>query len=114
MSLATGAPLVSIQIQDDFFNNVSEHCGKSYEGKVTVDNDLRGGFAKKKLIMHVRKCTASQLQIPLHVSDDSSRTWIITKTGSGLSLKHAHRQKDGSNDKSIMYGRHTKNAAISW
>jgi hypothetical protein len=60
--------------------------------------------------MHVRKCTDSQLQVPFHVGDDSSRTWIITKTGSGLSLKHDHRHKDGSNDKSTMYGGHTNDA----
>ena len=96
--LATEAPLVSIQTQDDFFNNIRKHCGKSYEGKVTVDNAAGGSFANKKLIMHVRKCTDSQLQVPFHVGDDSSRTWLITKTGSGLSLKHDHRQKDGSND----------------
>ncbi|AAZ26155.1 hypothetical protein CPS_0329 [Colwellia psychrerythraea 34H] len=108
--LATEAPLVSIQTQDDFFNSIRKHCGKSYEGKVTVDNAAGGSFANKKLIMHVRKCTDNQLQVPFHVGDDASRTWIITKTGSGLSLKHDHRQKDGSNDKSTMYGGHTNDA----
>jgi len=107
---ATEAPLVSIKTQDDFFNNISKYCGKSYAGKVTVDNVAGSSFANKELIMHVRKCSDSQLQIPFHVGDDASRTWIITKTGSGLSLKHDHRQKDGSNDKSTMYGGHTNDA----
>lgn len=104
------APLVSIQTHDDFFSNIAQHCGKSYQGKVTVDNAAGGSFDNKKLIMHVRKCTDSQLQIPFHVGDDASRTWIITKTGAGLSLKHDHRQKDGSYDKSTMYGGHTQDA----
>jgi hypothetical protein len=108
--LANEAPLVSIKTHDDFFDNISKHCGKSYQGKVTVDNAAGGSFADKKLIMHVRKCTDSQLQMPFHVGNDSSRTWIITKTGSGLSLKHDHRQKNGSNDKSTMYGGHTTDA----
>jgi len=108
--MAAEAPLVSIKTQDDFFNSISKHCGKSYEGKVTVDNAAGGSFANKKLVMHVRKCTDSQLQVPFHVGDDSSRTWIITKTGSGLSLKHDHRHKDGSNDESTMYGGHTNDA----
>jgi hypothetical protein len=108
--LAAQAPLVSIKTQDDFFNNLAEHCGKSYSGTVTVDNSADSSFANKKLIMHVRECSDSQLQIPFHVGDDSSRTWIITKTGSGLSLKHDHRHKDGSNDKSTMYGGHTNDA----
>ncbi|NQZ27196.1 MAG: hypothetical protein HRT55_12895 [Colwellia sp.] len=108
--MAAEAPLVSIKTQDDFFNNISKLCGKSYEGKVSVDNSDGGSFANKKLVMHVRKCTDSQLQVPFHVGDDASRTWIITKTGSGLSLKHDHRQKDGSNDNSTMYGGHTNDA----
>ena len=108
--IAAEAPLVSIKTQDDFFSSISKHCGKSYEGQVTVDNAAGSSFANKKLIMHVRKCTDSQLQVPFHVGDDASRTWIITKTGSGLSLKHDHRQKDGSNDKSTMYGGHTNDA----
>ena len=108
--MAAEAPLVSIQTQDDFFNSISKHCGKSYEGKVTVDNAVGSSFTTKKLIMHIRKGTDSQLQVPCHVGDDASRTGIITKTGSGLSLKHDQRQKDGSYDKSTMYGGHTNDA----
>ena len=60
--------------------------------------------------MHVRKCSDSSLEVPFHVGKDASRTWIITKTGSGLSLKHDHRHKDGSHDVSTMYGGHTLDA----
>jgi hypothetical protein len=59
---------------------------------------------------HLVKCTESELQIPFHVGKDASRTWIITKTGSGLSLKHDHRHKDGTDDISTMYGGHTVDA----
>jgi hypothetical protein len=104
------APLVSIESHDAFFNNIKQYCGKAFEGKVTIDNAKGDGFANKKLVMHVRKCTDSQLQIPFHVGKDSSRTWIMTKTGSGLSLKHDHRHQDGSSDKSTMYGGHTIDA----
>lgn len=104
------APLVSIQTHDDFFSNIKQHCGKAFEGEVTVDNAKGGSFANKKLIMHVRKCTDVELQVPFHVGKDASRTWIITKTGSGLSLKHDHRHKDGSSDSSTMYGGHTIDA----
>ena len=77
---------------------------------MTVDNASGGGFSNKKLIMHIRKCSDERLEIPFHVGDDASRTWIITKTGSGLSLKHDHRHKDGSYDESTMYGGHTNDA----
>jgi len=107
------APLVSIKSHDTYFNNIKQYCGQAFEGKVTVDNSASDSFANKKLIMHVRKCTDTQLQIPFHVGDDSSRTWIISKTGSGLSLKHDHRHKDGTNDVSTMYGGHTLDAGWS-
>ncbi|MBJ92054.1 MAG: hypothetical protein CL577_05545 [Alteromonadaceae bacterium] len=103
------APLVSIASHDSFFNNLAALCGKAFAGNVSVDTPSSDGF-NGRLIMHVRKCTDNQLQIPFHVGDDHSRTWIITKTGSGLSLKHDHRQKNGDYDKSTMYGGHTVDA----
>jgi hypothetical protein len=103
------APLVSIASHDAYFDNLRAHCGKAYEGKVVMDNPKSPGF-EGRLVMHVRNCTDRQLQIPFHVGDDHSRTWIISKTGSGLSLKHDHRNKDGSHDVSTMYGGHTLDA----
>jgi hypothetical protein len=61
--------------------------------------------------MHVRGCSASRIEIPFHVggqgSDggwDRSRTWIVTRTATGLRLKHDHRHADGSADTLTMYG----------
>jgi hypothetical protein len=103
------APLVSIASHDAYFNNLRAHCGKAFEGKVVVDTPKSAGF-DGRLIMHLRQCSDSQLQIPFHVGDDHSRTWLLSKTGSGLSLKHDHRNKDGSYDESTMYGGHTLDA----
>ncbi|KTD98661.1 hypothetical protein [Pseudoalteromonas sp. H71] len=113
-AIARPAPLVSIPMHDAFFKNIAAHCGKAFEGKVSIDN-AKGlsSFDNKKLIMHVRKCTDSELQVPFHVGDDASRTWIITKTGSGLSLKHDHRHEDGTDDASTMYGGHTLDAGYA-
>ncbi len=108
--LAVEAPIVSIATHDHFFSCIARHCGKAYQGKIVVDNTTAGSFANKKLIMHVRKCTEHQLQVPFHVGDDASRTWIMTKTGSGLSLKHDHRHKDGHFAEATMYGGHTVDA----
>lgn len=114
VAVARPAPLVSIPSHDGFFDNIAAHCGKAYEGKVSVDNAAGpSSFAGKKLVMHVRRCNERELQVPFHVGDDASRTWIITKTGSGLSLKHDHRHKDGSDDKSTMYGGHTLDAGFA-
>lgn len=109
-SNASEAPLVSIASHDSFFSSIKAHCGKAYQGQVTVDNADGGSFSNKKLVMHVRRCSDSKLEIPFFVGDDASRTWIITKTGSGLSLKHDHRHQDGSFDETTMYGGHTNDA----
>lgn len=106
-SLAVNATPASINTHDAFFDAIKNHCGKAYEGKVTVDNAPGDAFSNKTLVMHVRRCSNRQLQVPFHVGDDSSRTWLITKTGSGLSLKHDHRHKDGSEDSLTQYGGHT-------
>jgi hypothetical protein len=112
LAAARPAPLVSIPSHDAFFDSIAKHCGKAFEGKVVFDNDPSPAF-DNALIMHVRSCSNSQLQVPFHVGDDASRTWIITKTGSGLSLKHDHREKDGSDDELTMYGGHTIDAGYN-
>jgi hypothetical protein len=100
----------SVPPQDEFFRAISELCGKAFSGTVTIDNDSSDSFANKKLVMHVRRCDETQLQIPFHVGEDASRTWVITKTGSGLSLKHDHRHRDGTEDVLTQYGGHTVDA----
>ncbi|PAJ73775.1 hypothetical protein CJF42_14105 [Pseudoalteromonas sp. NBT06-2] len=108
--LANPSPLVSIDSHDQFFNAISKHCGKAFLGKVTSGGSSNDSFSNNNLIMHVRRCNDTELQVPFHVGKDASRTWIITKTGSGLSLKHDHRHKDGTPDTSTMYGGHTVDA----
>ncbi len=100
----------SIPSQDAFFDSISELCGNAYRGTVTVDNADSDAFANEELIMHVRRCDETQLQIPFHVGEDASRTWLITRTGSGLSLKHDHRHSDGTEDVLTQYGGHTVDA----
>nr|WP_240473388.1 hypothetical protein [Ferrimonas senticii] len=97
----------SVPEQDAFFDLLRAHCGKAYQGQVVSGAKAGDGFSDKTLVMHVRECSDDQLKIPFHVGDDHSRTWILTKTGAGILLKHDHRQQDGSDDESTMYGGHT-------
>ena len=61
-------------------------------------------FAGKRLVMHVRDCSADQIRVPFHVGEDRSRTWVFTKSSEGLLLKHDHRHADGTPDSVTMYG----------
>ncbi|HEY9144203.1 MAG TPA: hypothetical protein VIM90_09235 [Arenimonas sp.] len=92
---------------DAFLARLAEHCGQAFAGRIVTDVPPAEGedpFAGKPLVMHVRECSADELKVPFHVGDDHSRTWVITRTDTGLRLKHDHRHADGSPDAVTMYG----------
>ena len=90
--------------QEAFFDKLSEHCGKAYAGQLVSKDEADADFVGKPMVMHVRECSETELRIPFHVDDDHSRTWVITKTDTGLRLKHDHRHEDGSEDAVTQYG----------
>jgi hypothetical protein len=91
---------------DQFMAAFEQHCGLSYEGSIAANTPANpnDAFAGQTLVMHVRECLDGELRIPFHVGDDHSRTWIITRTDTGLRLKHDHRHEDGSEDILTQYG----------
>lgn len=97
---ATAAPA------DQFLAAIARHCGQAFAGRVVADEppDPSDTFAGKALVMHVRDCDERRMAIPFHVGDDHSRTWLLTRTDSGLRLKHDHRHRDGSPDDTTLYG----------
>ena len=86
-----------------FWETLSKHCGKAYEGKlVSPESDPR--FAGK-LVMHVRSCEDGHLRIPFFVGEDLSRTWVLMMDREQLiQLKHDHRHADGTEDAVTQYG----------
>lgn len=103
------APAADIAMQpvDTFMDRIRSHCGQAFAGRIIADQPPPTGedpFAGKALVMHVRGCEPTELRIPFHVGEDRSRTWILTRTESGLRLKHDHRHEDGMPDASTMYG----------
>jgi hypothetical protein len=100
--------------QDRFFSSLAALCGKAFEGRIAsppVEADA--SFSGKSLLMHVRSCSADDFRIPFHVGDNRSRTWVVTRTSSGLRLKHDHRHEDGSEDKLTQYGGDTLNTGTA-
>ena len=91
---------------DAFLARIAEHCGQAFAGAVISDAPATANdaFTGRALVMHVRECGAGELKIPFHVGDDHSRTWVLTRTDTGLRLKHDHRHEDGSPDAVTMYG----------
>lgn len=100
--------------QDAFFAQLRSLCGKAFEGRiVSPPVAADASFAGKRLVMHVRECTADTIRIPLHVGEDRSRTWVVTRTASGLRLKHDHRHEDGTEDAQTQYGGKTVSAGTA-
>jgi hypothetical protein len=99
--------LVQVETQsplDQFWQNLHQLCGKAYEGRVLEAPPNDTSFTGKRLVMHVRSCTPSEIRIPLHVGEDRSRTWVLTRAAGSIRLKHDHRHEDGSEDKITQYG----------
>lgn len=90
--------------QAAFWNALQGLCGRAFAGQVTEAVPPDTVFARSRLVMHVRQCSADSIRIPFHVGEDRSRTWVITRTGTGLRLKHDHRHQDGSEDQVTQYG----------
>ncbi len=92
---------------DAFYAQLKSLCGNAYAGRVVTDVPVTDGpnpFAGKPLVMHVRGCGQRELRVPFHVGEDRSRTWVVTRTDTGLRLKHDHRHEDGSDDAVTLYG----------
>lgn len=103
---------------DQFLAALARHCGQAFEGRIVANlpaSSEPDAFEGKRLVMHVRGCEepARELRVPFHVGDDHSRTWVLTRTGEGLRLKHDHRHEDGSDDAVTMYGGDTASAGTA-
>lgn len=103
---STQVPRASTDPQSAFLAALAQHCGKAYAGRIEVNTPAApdDAFAGKTLVMHVRDCSATEVRIPFHVGEDRSRTWVFTRTGGQLRLKHDHRHEDGSSDVLTWYG----------
>jgi hypothetical protein len=91
---------------DAFLARLATHCGEAFAGRIIANEPAQPDdpFDGKALVMHVRECGPGELKVPFHVGDDHSRTWVLTRTETGLRLKHDHRHADGSDDAVTMYG----------
>jgi len=99
--------------QDGFWSALQGLCGRAYTGRVVEGNASDSSFRNAELRMHVRECTPTEIRVPFHVGSNRSRTWVITRTGRGLRLKHDHRHEDGTEDSVSLYGGDTRDAGTT-
>jgi hypothetical protein len=112
--LSFGLGVAAEPAQEEFWTRLRALCGQAFEGKVvegTAPSDA--AFKDRRIVMHVRACGENEIRIPFHVGSDRSRTWVITRTPTGLRLKHDLRHADGSEDKVTQYGGDTTAAGTA-
>lgn len=98
---------------EKFWTQLQAHCGKAYEGEITAGAVPGDGFTGKKLVMHVRACDTNDIRIPFFVGDDKSRTWVLHMNADKIiSLKHDHRNPDGTDEKLTQYGGISSNVGL--
>ncbi len=95
--------------KDSFFDTLRAQCGKAFLGRTKLDTANSPTYRDVDIILHVRDCNDTQIQMPMHVGENHSRTLIITKHDDGrLQLQHRHTHEDGSPDDLTLYGGFTK------
>ena len=103
-SKETESDAVEPAASEMFWASLQELCGQAFEGTIVESVPADTSLTGKTLTMHVRSCEDAVIRIPFFVGDDRSRTWVISKTETGLRLKHDHRHEDGSEDEVTQYG----------
>lgn len=101
--------------QAEFWAALQAVCGQAFEGRlVSYDETLDAGWLPERMVIHVRRCSEEQIEVPLFVGDNRSRTWVLTLEPSLIRLKHDHRNEDGSEELVTWYGGHTTDPGRSW
>ncbi|QZH75923.1 MAG: hypothetical protein JY451_04915 [Erythrobacter sp.] len=102
--------------QEAFWSALESHCndsggGNAYAGSLASSDERDADMAGKAMLAHWAECSPTRIAVAFHIADssapggwDRSRTWVITRTGDGLRLKHDHRHADGSEDEVTQYG----------
>ena len=104
LAVSAAAETAEADAPKEFFENLKNLCGKSFEGATQFPQDADHPMVGKKLIMTVATCSEREIRIPLQVGEDKSRTWVVMLASDRLLLKHDHRHADGTPDKQTNYG----------
>lgn len=110
-----GDPLALSPEQEAFWEGLEALCGGAFEGRVRMAPDGDPWWEAERIVMEVRACSEGEIRIPLHIDENRSRSWVVTRTATGLRLKHDHRLESGEPDLSnTEYGGDTTGPGTTW
>ena len=95
-------PLQNPQVT--FFDNLKSHCGQALAGRLVSSDPQDQEMIGKPMVASFGKCSDGEVRINFAVGADRSRNWIVTRTPTGLRLKHVHLHDDGVEDGLSQYG----------
>jgi hypothetical protein len=107
MSLAVFLSACGVSSDDPreaFFENLTALCGGSYLGQITSDQAVDADWIASVLIVGPVTCEADEIRMPLAVGDDTSRTWVVSRSEDELEFRHEHIEPDGSPSAVTQYG----------
>jgi hypothetical protein len=88
-----------------FLQNIAGLEGRAFEGSVDPSQTPGNTFAGERLVIHVLEAGTHSARIALHVGEDRSRVWVLTRPRPGeLHLRHDHRDPDGTPHEVTDYG----------
>lgn len=90
--------------RDAFFDNLTALCGGSYLGQITSDQAVDADWIASVLIVGPVTCETDEIRMPLAVGDDTSRTWVVSRSEDELEFRHEHTEPDGSPSAVTEYG----------
>ena len=96
--------------QEGFMLRLQSLCtGDRYAGRVVSADPEDADMRAERLVMGPADCRVAdgrlqRITIPFAVGTDASRTWIVSRTGTGLRLRHRHALADGTEDAVSRYG----------
>lgn len=93
-----------------YFDNLSSVCGSQFVGEMTFPTEGQDSFMGKRLVADFQQCSGEEIRVPFAVGDDTSRTWVFSRSDKSLVLKHDHRHPDGTPDEITDYGGEADNS----
>jgi hypothetical protein len=101
--------------QEIFWSRLQALCGEAYAGRLLLAPPDDSWWGAERVVMHVRECTEREIRIALHIDENRSRTWVLTRNAAGLRLKHDHRLASGAPDTAnTEYGGDTAGPGTIW
>lgn len=103
-ALAGCATVPPPNAQDAFFESLKSKCGDALEGRLVSSDSQDQDMVGRPMAANFGECSNNEVRINFAVGADRSRNWVVTRTSTGLRLKHAHLHEDGSEDELSQYG----------